>query len=110
MKRILELSKFGGCGIGKLEQYINKIIPTGTYGKVSSDTLNEIFLFKGIPLMPIDGYDYYVYYNYHSSSGYKTDIYIDDSGEIAVKVNPPKGMVMCAFWNEIIIFTVTDRW
>ncbi|MNR15161.1 hypothetical protein D3C85_1316780 [compost metagenome] len=54
----------------------------------------------------LDTKKYFVYYNYHSSGGYKTEITVDESRNIKVFVHPPEGLSLRSFWSEVIIFEI----
>ncbi len=53
--------------------------------------------------------DCYIYYAYHSSSGYKTEISISEQNEFIVNVISPTGITMSAFFHEVIIFKIGDE-
>lgn len=110
MKRILELVKWDSCGIGEAESFAEKAAFHNEFVPLEGGLINDLFKLKNIPLKAIDNQDYYVYYNYHSSSGYKTILYVNDEGQISFKVEKPQGGVLCAFFAEIIVFALTDRW
>jgi hypothetical protein len=108
MKRVLELIRLEHMGKGNAELLAEELAEDNSFPRVSVSNIRELFLAGGIPLAPLKGHDYYVYYAYHSSSGYKTVLYMSDEGKISFKVERPKGGVLCAFWSEIVVFSLTD--
>jgi hypothetical protein len=109
MKRVLELIRVENMGQGNAELLAQELSADNSFQPVSMYSIKELFMAAGIPLAPLKGHDYYVYYAYHSSSGHRTVLYINDEGQISAKVERPQGGVLCAFWSEIVVFSLTDR-
>jgi hypothetical protein len=107
-KRVLELIRVTNMGQGNAELLAEEICKDNSFEPVSASKIQELFFALRIPLLPIKGHSYYVYYNYHSSSGFKTVLYINDEGQLAFKVERPQGGVLCAFWSEIVIFSLLE--
>lgn len=116
-----EIARWDCCGQGPVEQYIMEDFldyendGNGAIGALDGWELEDLLRFKNeedlngpqlIPSEPIwPTREYYLYYNYHSSSGYHTKILgADSDGEIELKIIEPKGGVLCAFWSEVIVF------
>lgn len=108
--RIKELIRWNSCGVGKAEQYAKFLAGDSAFSKINSHELNTLFYSSSTPLKAVDNEEYYIYYNYHSSSGYSTHLYVDDNNEIKYKIDKPNGMVFCAFFSEVIVFTLSNKW
>jgi hypothetical protein len=109
MTRIVELVKWNGCGTGRAEQLAQTLANGIGFNKVEAMHINDLFSLKNIPLKAVDDAEYYVYYNCHPSSGHRTILYINDEGSISYKVES-SGFGLSAMWNEVIVFTVQDKW
>lgn len=107
--QVLELIRLAPMGQSKAELLAQELANNNSFKPIPADKVFELFEAYGIPLMPIRGHDYYVYYNSHPSSGYRTTLYVNDQGQIDYKVEPPKGGVFNAFWSEVVVFILTDR-
>lgn len=109
MKHILELVRWNSMGLGEAEQFAKHISTNNDFFPVDYSIIDNLFQYKNIPLKAIWGHEYYIYYNYHSSSGHHTVLYVNDKGKIDFKVENPVGGVLCAFTAEIVIFTLADK-
>jgi hypothetical protein len=109
-KQVLELIRVTNMGQGSGELLAQELSKENSFEPIGYWGIRELFLSCGIPLEPLKNQEYFVYYAYHSSSGYKTVLYVNDEGVTSFKVERPKGGVLCAFWSEIIVFSMTDKW
>lgn len=115
MPEIKILYSWNDLGQNRIDHYIAKKIKRGTIQKLSSDDLKQLIEVKNKFLnqneilninLINDGKDYYIYYNFHPSSGWQTEFKIKDNGEIQPIVNKPTGMVLQAFWSEVKILEI----
>jgi hypothetical protein len=107
--RVLELVRWNSCGQGASEQAAQSYSLDKSFSPVGNDSISLLLRQKGYPLQGVRNTNYYVFYQYHPSSGYRTEVYVDGEGIIKYKTESPKGGVLCAFFSEVIIFTLTDR-
>lgn len=108
-ERILELIRWNALGESQADNLAKELSNNNSFKPVGKDKINILLRSKGYPLQGVRNVDYFVYYNHHNSSGYSTDIFLNN-GKIEYKVISPKGIVFCAFCSEVIIFTLTDKW
>lgn len=109
MKRIVHLANRSGFGVGEAEQLAQHLSNGNTFKPVATSEVCKLLGLLGVPMPLSDKHPYYVYYNYHPSSGYTTTLSLNKDGLPEFKVIRPRGVVFCAFMPEIIIFSVVDR-
>ena len=113
MQSVEIITMWNESGIGPVEEMIREQMKSGEIQDISGlDVLRLLKLKKQTSLFhkpeidfsKINASDtYYLYYNYHRSTGYKSQIKKDEQGKFEVEVNQPKSG-FCAFCSEVIIF------
>lgn len=107
-----EVVRWSTCGQSEVEQEISKIVSIGDTKKVKGTQINEILSLKNkksvgeaIMFVANPKEEYLLYYNYHSSSGYKT--IFDEHGQ--ANIISPKGIALSAFFSEVVILEETGK-
>lgn len=119
MAQIKVLYSWGEMGQHGVDYYIASVIKPGTYVKISGSELKPLvdqqnrvhkeFKDKFLDVDLIDeAKDYYLYYNFHPSSGWQTEFEIDGNGNIQPMVKRPTGMVLQAFWSEVKVLEIVE--
>ncbi|MNV02131.1 hypothetical protein D3C71_923580 [compost metagenome] len=121
MPEINTLYSWADMGKNGVDIYIADSVPQGELRALGADQLREILDMRNADRRWAyeknseklidsdkveDGKKYYIYYNYHSSSGYKTEITVDENRTFKVFVHKPIGLTLCSFWSEVIIFEI----
>lgn len=118
-----EIIRWDCCGQGSTEQYImeefldyDEDIKEGAVGILTGWEVEEILAMKDDNMKSFDHIlttsesvwptrEYYIYYNYHCSSGFKTVLSkASHNDEIQVQIKKTDGFSLQAFWSEVIIF------
>jgi hypothetical protein len=107
-----EIIHWQACGRGIAEQMIFDDVKPGEISQTTGLDIKKLIECKNkndkydhisFDLSTIEDDDIlYIYYNWHRSGGYNTKI-SDVKGQFKIKINPPKGGVLCAFFSEVII-------
>lgn len=101
MRNVNIIQEISTCGIP-----VNLELPKEKVSIIDETTLRHIEKVFGLSERAFDKEEeLYLYSGSNASSGYETKIMIDDFGELNVATTPPKGgMVMCAFFTDVIVF------
>jgi hypothetical protein len=103
---ITELARWESSGIGHVEKYLQETVGQGEIGLINGAIVEDLLTSRGLNIKSGDpSKKYYVYYNYHPTSGYKTRFEISSQG-IRYKVDKPNGFSLQAFVSEIVILDI----
>lgn len=108
MAKVIELFRIEPMGKSNAELLAKEISKGNCFEPVPAIEIQSLFDVYKVPLKSVESGLYYVYYNYHCSSGHRSVIYVNDHGRIDYKVIPPDDGVLNAFWSEVVVFTLVD--
>jgi hypothetical protein len=104
--KIIELARWESSGIGRVEKYLQDTVGQGEIGLINGAIVEELLTSRGLNIKSRDPLkNYYVYYNFHPTYGYKTTFDITNQG-IRYKVEKPNGFSLQAFMSEIVILDI----
>lgn len=101
------LHSYQKCGLSSVEQDIQELVGNNPYITLKGLDIKQYLQQKAETVVyPFQNEEnYHIYFAYHPSSSYYTEI-TEENGEPQFHVKTRQGGSLCAFFSEIIVFTI----